>query len=176
MTRQLIIRQEGPEDYANIFEVNQKAFGQDNEARLVDALRQNPTVFVPSLSRVAITEDLIVGHILFTKINIEDDSGQIHESLALAPMAVLPEWQRSGIGGQLILNGLEAAMILGFTSVIVLGHEHYYPRFGFVPAAQWNIRAPFDVPADVFMAIELVPDGFKHISGTVIYPKEFEGV
>ena len=91
-------------------------------------------------------------------------------------MAVRPEFQKSGIGGQLIQQGLKVAEELGFKSVIVLGHEHYYPKFGFEPADKWNIKAPFDVPSNVFMAIELVKDGLKNISGTVIYPKEFETV
>lgn len=176
MTEQLTIRQEKPNDFNEVFEVNQVAFEQDNEAKLVDALRNNPTVFIPELSLVATDNNKIVGHILFTKIIIKDDNGNINESLGLAPMAVRPELQKSGIGGQLIKHGLKAAEELGFKSVIVLGHEHYYPKFGFEPAYKWNIKAPFDVPSNVFMAIELVKEGLKNISGTVIYPKEFETV
>ncbi|MCC7332635.1 MAG: N-acetyltransferase [Flavobacteriales bacterium] len=176
MTERLTVRQETPNDFNEVFEINQIAFGQDNEARLVDALRRNPTVFIPELSLVATDNNKIVGHILLTKIIIKDDNGNLIESLGLAPMAVRPEFQKSGIGGQLIKQGLKVAKDLGFTSVIVLGHEHYYPKFGFEPADKWNIKAPFDIPSDVFMAIELVKDGLKNISGTVIYPKEFETV
>lgn len=176
MTGQPILRQETPDDFKEVFEVNQIAFGQENEAKLVDALRNNPTVFVPKLSIVAVDNNKIVGHILFTKINIKDDKGNLNESLGLAPMAVRPELQKRGIGRQLIRQGLKVAEELGFKSVIVLGHEHYYPKFGFEPADKWNIKAPFDVPSNVFMAIELVKDGLKYISGTVIYPKEFETV
>lgn len=176
MTEQLKLRQETSDDFKEVFEVNQMAFGQDNEAKLVDALRNNPTVFVPELSIVATGNNKIVGHILFTKINIKDEKGNIHESLGLAPMAVRPGWQKNGIGGQLIRKGLEVAKDLGFKSVIVLGHENYYPKFGFEPAGKWNIKAPFDVPSNVFMVIELEQDGLKSISGTVIYPKEFETV
>lgn len=173
---QLTIRQETSDDFKEIFEVNHIAFGQENEAMLVDALRNNRRAFIPELSIVATDNKKIVGHILFTKINIKDDRGNIHVSLGLAPMAVRPEFQRSGIGGQLIKQGLKVAEGSGFRSVIVLGHEHYYPKFGFEPADKWNIRAPFDIPSDVFMAIELVKDGLKNISGTVMYPKEFEMV
>ncbi|MBS1928158.1 MAG: N-acetyltransferase [Bacteroidetes bacterium] len=176
MTEQISIRQETQDDFKEIFEVNHIAFGQVNEAKLVDALRRNQTVFIPELSLVATENNKIVGHILFTKITIIDDNGNINESLGLAPMAVRPEFQKSGIGGQLIQQGLKVAEELGFKSVIVLGHEHYYPKFGFEPADKWNIKAPFDVPSNVFMAIELVKDGLKNISGTVIYPKEFETV
>lgn len=99
MTQQLKIRQETPNDVNEVFEVNQLAFGQDNEAKLVDSLRKNPTVFISELSLVATDNNKIVGHILFTKIKIKDDNGNIHESLALAPMAVRPEFQKNGIGG-----------------------------------------------------------------------------
>ena len=176
MTEQISIRQETQDDFKEIFEVNHIAFGQVNEAKLVDALRRNQTVFIPELSLVATENNKIVGHILFTKITIIDDNGNINESLGLAPMAVRPEFQKTGIGGQLIQQGLKVAEELGFKSVIVLGHEHYYPKFGFEPADKWNIKAPFDVPSNVFMAIALVKDGLKNISGTVIYPKEFETV
>ena len=176
MTEQLRIRQETPDDFKEIFEVNHIAFGQDNEAKLVDALRSNPTLFIPELSLVATVNNKIVGHILITKIIIKDNNGNLNESLGLAPMAVRPEFQKSGIGGQLIKQGLKVAAELGFKSVIVLGHKHYYPKFGFEPADKWKIKAPFDVPSNVFMAIELVKDGLKNISGTVIYPKEFETV
>lgn len=176
MAEQLKIRQETQDDFKEVFEVNHIAFGQDNEAKLVDGLRNNPTVFIPELSLVATDNNKIVGHILFTKIRIKDNNGNINESLGLAPMAVRPEFQKSGIGGQLIKQGLKVAKELGFKSVIVLGHKHYYPRFGFEPADKWNIKSPFDIPSDVFMASELVKDGLKNISGTVTYPKEFETV
>ncbi len=176
MTKQLTIRQETPDDFENVFNLNQIAFGQDNEAKLVDSLRRNLKVFVPELSIVATENNKIVGHILFTKINIKNDKGNLFESLGLAPIAVSPELQKKGIGGQLIRTGLETAKKLGFTSVIVLGHENYYPKFGFEPAEKWNIKVPFDVPTTAFMAIELEQDALKNTTGTVIYPKEFETV
>lgn len=176
MTGQILVRPETKDDFPNIFEVNRLAFGRDGEAKLVDALRQNPEAYIPELSIVATKNNEIVGHILFTKIKILDEKGNTYESLGLAPMAVIPELQKNGIGSQLIRKGIYAAKDLGFKSVIVLGHEQYYPKFGFEPAHKWNIRSPFDVPLNVFMAIELAKDGLKGISGTVTYPKEFETV
>ena len=176
MTEKVIYRQETQNDFQEVFELNHKAFGQQNEAKLVDALRKNPNVFIPELSIVAVKNNAIIGHILFTKINIKNGDESLNESLGLAPMAVLPEFQKIGIGRELIRYGLETAKKLGFQSVIVLGHEHYYPKFGFEPAEKWNIKAPSDVPSNVFMAIELVRDSLKNVSGTVIYPKEFETV
>jgi putative acetyltransferase len=91
-------------------------------------------------------------------------------------MAVSPGLQKQGIGGQLIKHGLLKATELGYKSVIVLGHEHYYPKFGFIPADKWNIKSPFDVPTNVFMGIELVENGLQKVKGTVQYPKEFDTV
>ncbi|NUN99002.1 MAG: N-acetyltransferase [Saprospiraceae bacterium] len=169
------IRPEQPSDIPAIHEVNHLAFGQAEEAVLVDNLR-NSDAFIPGLSLVAVKEGQIVGHILFTKIKIKDDQGNAYNSLALAPMAVRPEFQNKGIGGQLIRSGLDQAKALGHASVIVLGHEHYYPRFGFVPAEKWNIRAPFEVPSAAFMGIELQEDALGNVRGIVEYDKAFEGV
>lgn len=176
MKKHIIVRQEIKADFSEVYKVNKMAFGRDEEARLVDALRKNSKIFLPELSMVAIYDNEVVGHILFTRIYIKSDDGNLNESLALAPMAIKPEWQKQGIGGQLIRKGFEIAKSLGFKSVIVLGHERYYPKFGFKSARRWNIRAPFLVAPNLFMAIELVRNGLKNVSGTVIYPMEFEMV
>jgi putative acetyltransferase len=169
------VRQETETDFAAVFELNNTSFEQDVEARLVDLLR-NSSAFIPELSLVATIGNAIVGHILFTKISRIRNDEKEFDSLALAPMAVRPDLQRQGIGGQLIRYGLDKARELGYTSVIVLGHEHYYPKFGFEPAEKSNIKSPYDVPSNVFMGIELVSEGLKNVSGMVQYSKEFEMV
>lgn len=174
-TLEVTIRQETKDDQPEVYAINTQAFGQEGEAMLVDRLRKTPS-FVPELSLVATSGDRLVGHILFSIISISDGNGNKVESLALAPMAVRPEFQQQGIGGQLIQNGLKKARELKYTSVIVLGHEHYYPKFGFLPAEKWDIQSPYDVPSSFFMAVELIPDGLKDVNGMVQYPKEFEGV
>lgn len=166
------IRQEKVSDFEGIKKVNNFAFAQENEGVLVEKLRSNPN-FKKQLSLVADLEGKVVGHILFFPVRIIDGQAK-HLSLALAPMSVLPEYQNKGIGSQLVYEGLEAARDLDFRSVIVLGHPAYYPRFGFSPASQWNIKAPFDVPDKAFMCLELEQGGFDGISGIVEYPKEFE--
>lgn len=172
----IVVRQEKATDFTEVYEVNKLAFGQENESKLVELLRKNKDVFVPELSIVAIANHKVVGHILFSKVKIKDKNNHQHKSLALAPMAVIPEFQKMGIGRQLINKGLTTAKSLGFKSVIVLGHEHYYPKFGFEPAFKWHINPPFDVPPEAFMAIALESNGLSNVSGTVIYPTEFEAV
>lgn len=168
------IRRETAGDHQNITVVNNLAFGQKNEGQLVMRLRKTKK-FNPGLSLVAEVQGRIVGHILFYPIEIRSED-KVFPSLALAPMAVLPEYQRQGSGSQLVEEGLKKARKLGFSSVIVLGHAAYYPRFGFEPAGKWGIRPPFEVPDDVFMALELVRDGLKDIQGTVEYPPEFKSL
>lgn len=166
------IRQEEACDFPVVYDINLKAFNRKEEARLADRLRLSDG-FIPELSLVAIVENKVVGHILFTKISIMDED-RSQDSLALAPMAVSPGMQRKGIGQQLVRYGLNKARELGYKSVVVLGHTEYYPRFGFVPTSKWGIKPPFNVPANVFMAKELIDGGLSDIKGTVKYAREFE--
>ena len=152
-----MIRQETPKDYETVYEVVRQAFAcaehsDGNEQDLVTALRKSDA-FVPELSLVAEQDGKIVGYILFTKIDIGGRT-----ALALAPLAVLPAYQRQGIGSALIREGHRIAGALGYPCSVVLGSEKYYPRFGYVPADRFGIRLPFDVPAENFMAIRLTQD------------------
>jgi putative acetyltransferase len=168
------IRSEGAEDREAIFGVNHAAFGQEDEARLVDALRRSEA-FIPELSLLALEDSRVVGHILFTRVEIRG-ADRAFDALALAPMAVLPGYQRRGIGSALVERGLEIARDLGHRVVIVVGHPEYYPRFGFVPAKPRGIRAPFEVPDEAFMVLELQSNALAGIEGQVEYPPEFERV
>ncbi len=166
----IIIRKEEKKDYDDIFKVNKLAFGQDEESNLVSKIRSGKN-FIPDLSIVAEINNRIVGHILFSKIEILGSS--VFNTLALAPMAVTPEFQRQGIGSKLVKKGMEKAKELGFDSIIVLGHKDYYPKFGFVEASRWKIKCPYEVPDEVFMAIELTEKSLESKAGTVKYPDEF---
>lgn len=169
----IVVRQEVAADVPEVYQVNRAAFARTDEAELVNGLRTDAQAFVPELSLVAEWEGRVVGHILFTRCWIDDGAGGSVESLALAPMAVAPALQKRGIGSRLIHAGLDRARELGSGSVIVLGHARYYPRFGFVPAERWHIRPPFQVPADHYMALELVPGALASVSGTVRYAPPF---
>ena len=177
MNQTLSIRKENPSDQKWIVELTEKAFetleiSDHNEGRLVDNLRKAST-FIEDLSLVAELNGQVVGHILFTPIRIEEGKEKF-ESLILAPVSVLPEFQKQGIGGQLIRAGHQKALELGFHSVILIGHPEYYPRFGYKPASKWGIKSPIPLPSDdVFMAIKLTEDALANVSGIVVFPPEF---
>ncbi|MCA1031388.1 N-acetyltransferase [Bacillus timonensis] len=170
------VRAELELDVLMIKNVNDEAFGQENEGRLVEGIRQSEN-FIPELSLVAETvEGEIVGHILFSFISIEQEDGTSVKTLALAPMAVKPARQNQGIGSMLVRKGLARGRDLGYKSVVVLGHPNFYPKFGFVPASTKGISPPFKLPDEVFMALELVDGGLDGMSGKVVYPPAFSNV
>jgi len=150
-----------------IRQVNEAAFGCADEADIVEALRTDGVVL---LSVVAELENRIVGHILFSRMSIETPTESV-AAVALAPMAVLPGYQRRGIGGRLIRYGLDTLRALGERIVIVVGHPGYYPRFGFSTEQARSLESPF--PSDAFMALELSPGALDHTRGRVRYPNSF---
>ncbi|HDR6309928.1 GNAT family N-acetyltransferase [Bacillus albus] len=169
------IRQEQQSDYEKTEEVVQQAFlheefSDKTEHALVKRIRECDA-FIPELSIVAVDEE-IVGHIMLSKITIEQDGTSV-ESLALAPVSVDRGHQKKGIGGKLIVAALEKAKELGYGSVVVLGHPGYYPKFGFKKASEWNIKAPFEVPDEVFMVIELSENALQGVEGVVQYSSAF---
>jgi putative acetyltransferase len=116
----------------------------------------------------------IVGHIMFSPVELVDSPAR--KIMGLAPMAVVPGHQRQGIGSALVRRGLEECNKLGFVAVVVSGHAEYYPRFGFVPSSRFGIGCEYDVPAELFMAIELQPAALRDASGTIKYHRAFQGV
>lgn len=165
------IRPENNADIPRIYQVTELAFRQNNESELINKVRSSEA-FIPGLSLVAVLNEQIIGHILFSKIHIQTAKGP-KEVLSLAPMAVIPDHQQKGVGGQLIRAGLEEAAKSGFAGVLVLGHPGYYPRFGFQPAADFGIECPFPAPAEAWMALELIPGGLKNKAGMAVFPEVF---
>lgn len=167
----MYIRKETTTDYEAVYSVVKCAFessehADGNEQDLVDALRKGDA-FIPELSLVAEADGKIVGHIMFTKAMVNGKT-----VLALAPLSVLPEYQRKGIGKALIQEGHRIAKKLGYTHSVVLGSEKYYPKAGYSPAEDFGIRAPFDVPRENFMAYMINKTDAK-IHGTIKYAPEF---
>lgn len=169
----VVIRQELMDDFAGIKDVNDLAFKKEDESILIEKIRESDA-YIPELSLVAISnEGILAGHILFSKIHIENKMGEMVPSIALAPVAVHPDYQGTGIGSSLIQEGITRARNLGYTSVIVLGHPTYYPRFGFKTASEFSIKAPIDIGNEFFMAMELKEGGLFGITGTVRYSEPF---
>jgi putative acetyltransferase len=158
------------DDLAAVREVNRLAFGREDEARLVEALRYGGH---SRASLVAEEGGQVVGHILFSELPIATEEGTV-EALSLAPMAVTPSHQRHGIGSLLVREGLRACRESGHRIVVVLGHPEFYPQFGFSAKLAETLKSPFSGPA--FMALELVPGALDGVEGEVRYPPPFESV
>jgi putative acetyltransferase len=165
------IRKEQPGDFELIREVNELAFGQAEEADIVDALRE---AYDSLLSLVAIKDEKIVGHILFSTASIHDGD-DVTVGMGLAPMAVLPEYQGRGIGSALVRSGLDMLKEWDCPFIIVLGHATYYPGFGFERASQYGIRPQWEgVPDDAFMIYIFDSDVMKDVKGMARYRDEFD--
>lgn len=165
------IRKEEPRDYDSIYAVVKAAFdsaehADGNEQDLVVALRKGEN-YIPELSLVAEENGKVIGHIMFTKARV----GQTIV-LALAPLAVSPEYQGKGIGMALITEGHKIAKDLGYGYSVVLGSEKYYPRTGYVPSDTFGIFAPFEVSRKKFMTYK-INENAPDVRGTMIYAKEF---
>lgn len=165
------IRPERSVDYETIHEIVAAAFGRPNEAELVRLLRTS-NAYVPELALVAEDDGNVVGHIMLTYAELHGSGSS--RVLSLAPLAVKPGRQRSGVGIALTNAALEAADARNEPLVIVLGHAEYYPRFGFEPARQHGIEPPDEaIPDEVFMVRRLRAYDPK-IRGRIAYPEAFE--
>ena len=172
MIGKITIREETTMDIPAIHHVNAAAFERAGEAELVDRLRKRGVV---ALSLVAVVAGQVVGHVLFTPVDVIGDD-RVWTAVALGPVAVLPKYQNQGIGNKLIRAGLAACFERGNDVVVVLGHPNYYPRFGFVPSVQCGIKSEYDVPDDVFMIAELREGALAGRAGVVKYAAEFSEV
>jgi putative acetyltransferase len=156
------------EERSVIRTIHEAAFGGPDEADLVDRLRADGHALI---SLVAELDTGLVGHILFSRMWIRSQTGALVSAVALAPVAVLPEHQRRGIGGRLVRYGLELLRGRGEKIAIVVGHPDYYPRFGFSTEKAQSLESPF--PAEAFMAIELIAGALDGVQGSVVYPAAF---
>lgn len=172
----LIIRQECRNDYKQVFALVEAAFrdmkyADGDEQYLVDRIRKSE-FYIPELSLVAEQDGSLLGHIMFSRIWIHTNTGK-EESLILAPVSVLPEYQGRGIGSRLITEGHHIAGKLGFKSVILVGHENYYPRFGYKRCSNYGIKLPLEVPDENALALELVEGALNGLNGTAEFPPAF---
>jgi putative acetyltransferase len=161
-----VIRDAGPRDFPAIRAVTRHAFGRADEANLVEKLRSDGDVL---FELVAATDIALEGHVLYSRLPIERGSETL-QAAALAPVSVLPAFQRQGLGKALIEAGNARCAELGCSAIVVLGEPAYYLRFGFSAAAAESLQAPFSGPA--FMALELTPGALRD-GGRVRYAKAF---
>ncbi|MCK5804717.1 MAG: N-acetyltransferase [Lentisphaeria bacterium] len=167
----IIIRPEQPDDMGTVHALNEMAFGQPAEAAIVDAIR---TACPDVLSLVAVDDSQVVGHIFFSPVFVSGESSSAR-GMGLAPMAVLPECQRQGIGSLLVHAGIDAMRERDCPFIIVLGHPEYYPRFAFSPASQHDISCQWDgIPDEAFMVLILDDDAMAGVSGVARYRDEFD--
>jgi putative acetyltransferase len=165
------IREEKAEDYNAVREINNNAFGQPEEGRIVDKIREACKEII---SLVAVDGEKAVGHIFFSLVVI-NHNGKTIKGMGLAPMAVLPEQQNKGIGSLLVIEGIKRVKETGYPFIIVLGHEKYYPRFGFERASKYEIKPQWnDVPDEAFMVMILDKETMTGVSGIATYRKEFD--
>jgi putative acetyltransferase len=169
MTAPVIMR-ERRHHIAGVRQLNTAAFEGDLEAGIVDALREAVS---PLVSLVALGDDHVIGHIMFSPVALS--SRPELSIMGLAPMAVLPPRQRQGIGSALVEAGIAECRRIGADAIVVLGHREYYPRFGFTRASAFGLRSEFDVPDDVFMAMELWAGALGNSGGVVRYHAAFGG-
>lgn len=166
------VRAEQFDDFQAVYQVHLAAFGRENEANLVKILRSVPDTF----SFIAAVDEQIVGHIFFSPVSIEGSGRKNILILGLAPIAVLPNYQRQGIGSMLVQHSLKECFISGCHAVVVLGHPTYYPRFGFLRASQKGLRCEYNVPDDAFLVLELENGVLAGVEGVVKYRSEFSSV
>ncbi|HEY0895231.1 MAG TPA: N-acetyltransferase [Sphingobacteriaceae bacterium] len=164
----LKIRKETPADHLHVHEVTRQALGRAH-AELADHLRDSP-YFIPNLSLVAEVEGQVIGHMMFTLAIIRNDQGPDSESLVLALLAIRPDWQHQGCGSHLMNMGLAVARELGYRCVIGTGNNRYCARFGFGEAENLRLPPSGSSPPVRLMALELVPESLRQLSGSVIFP------
>ena len=172
----VLIRPEQPADYPTVFQIVEEAFlemkySSHTEQFIVEKLRKTDA-YIPALSLVAELEGKIVGHIILSKIHI-DNGTKLFDALTLGPVSVLPELHRQGIGSQLIKMVHKVAKALGHKIIVLLGHKDYYPRFGYEKTSKYGIKLPFDAAEENCMVIGLTPTALTGVNGTVVYSKPF---
>lgn len=168
-SKKMQIREAVETDLNDVLSIERLAFGHEKEAELVRELLHDPSA-KPLLSLLALKKGRAVGHILFTSAHLSD-SKDAASIVILAPLAIVPDSQRQGIGGKLIEHGLALLSKSGVDLVFVLGHPEYYPRYGFTPAGQIGFEAAYPIPdehAGAWMVQALRSGVMGTVSGKVI--------
>jgi putative acetyltransferase len=160
-----------PSDLEAVLAVHRAAFGRGDEAELVRRLCEAGD---NACELMAEAETGVIGHVVYSPCRIEHgDDGRV---LGLAPVAVLPTWQRQGVGTALINQSLDAMRAEGrVRAVVVLGEPDYYSRFGFTPASRVGLHDIYG-GGDAFMVLALQPGGLNGYQGRVNYAPAFDSL
>ncbi len=164
----MIVRTEEETDHPLVYQLNARVFESDGEAKLVEKLRGSPDTL---LSLVAEKNERIVGHVMFSRVSLIGHADL--KIVGLAPLAVAPEVQNTGIGTELVNQGISMCREAGVDVIVVVGHSHYFPDFGFKPGVSFGIDCEYDVPKDVFMLNELKEGSLADKKGVVFYHPAF---
>lgn len=172
----MLIRTEVQSDWNEVFDVNYLAFGnRDDEAKLVEQIRGSKE-FIPELSLVAEMDHQIVGHLMLSKAKVINPINET-DVIVLAPIAIRPEFQKQGIGSQLINEGIRRTRELGYGLIFLIGHPSYYPRLGFRPARSYGFELnQYKVSDPVFMVYEVLEGQLDKLQGELIYPESFSSI
>jgi len=168
----LIIRPETAADHDAIRKVNDEAFGDTVEGKLVDAIRASDR-FVPELSPVAVSEGLTVGHVISSYVDVEPG---VRRVLQVGPLAVLPSHQRRGIGTALMEETIRIADARAEPLLLIEGNPKYYERFGFTRADAVGIEPPPEAHGPQYFMIRPLATYDAAFRGRAIYPPETFGI
>ena len=170
----ITIRPEEEADRQRILDVTRQAFESDTEPELVKRIWESDD-FISGLSLVAVDDDELVGHLIFSAMTIQTDDEDI-PALCLGPVSVVPARQRQGIGDELIRYGLAECQRMGYHIIVLVGHPEYYPRFGFRPAEEQGLSMDIEAPPEAFMVYEGISGALDGVTGKVVFSSAFDGM
>jgi len=165
------IRRVQPSDLPSVLEVHRQAFPSPGETRLVELLHAHDKAVI---SLLAEQDRQVMGHILFSPLSFDPPQPQLN-AVGLAPLAVLPTYQKQGIGSRLARAGILACRKAGYQAIVVLGDPAYYHRFGFQRAGDFGLGNEYQVDKE-FMALELQPGALRSMQATAQYAPEFQEI
>ncbi len=174
----ILIQKTKPKDFLITENITRETFwnlfkpGCDEHLVLHNLRKSN--CYISNLDLVALSENIIVGHIIITNAKVVDTQNKEHQVLCVGPISVLPEFQKIGIGTKLLNESIAIAKKLGYSLMILFGHPDYYHRFGFVNAQNYGITTKEGMNFEPFMALELYPNALAAVSGKFYEDKAFE--
>lgn len=174
----ILIRPEDEKDFKNVEYMIREAFWDlykpGCDEHLIAHNMRKSSDFVKELDYVACDGDIITGNIIYSRAKVINDENDEFEVLCMGPLAVLPSYQKKGIGSLLMNCSIEKARQLGYKAIFLFGNPEYYKRFGFRNTGEYNIQTSSGENFDAFMALELYNGSLKQVSGKFFASGSFE--